>query len=389
MASNTSRILYLHTGTWKTGSTALQAHLNVNSARLAELGVSYVLFPNAEPWEGNATTLCGQLLGQHVPSHRLIEILQAYLGDRPTAICSSENFTSFRNAEWTQLLDAASHLQVEVRTITYLRDIAPYYQSMHAQAFKGGEHYCDLAKFSRIDRYATVVESLRSMLENFGGARMTVAHYESTRGAVDGPLMAALGIDPSRLDGTTLEKPINRSLTGYEMRLLAALIEKTGQQFANDLSNFLLRRRPDLKPDYLLDQGLLKQLRERHQEDLKWVNDTFFAGAETLRIADARDSGQSVPRSNDETQQAIDRDVASWCIDKMSAIQDATIAFVAAKMSNIDWGNIGNPALPADFDPIAYLILNADVLKAGVPPCAHFLTAGQHEAATRRWRWQN
>ena len=37
---------------------------------------------------------------------------------------------------------------------------------------------------------------------------------------------------------------------------------------------------------------------------------------------------------------------------------------------------IVNPLLPADFDPLAYLIINKDLFFAGVNPQLHYLTYG-------------
>jgi hypothetical protein len=388
MSADARRTLYLHTGTWKTGSTALQAHLNLNRERLSAAGVSYEFLPNADRWQGNGTSLARTLLGRHMASGTLSDLLKVYFADRPIAVCSSENFTSFGNSEWEQLRDAAAHLDLRVRTVTYLRDVAPYYQSMHAQAFKAGEHYCDLATFCRINSYATVMDSLRALLEHFGRDAMTVARYESVNDSIDAPLLAALGLDPGLLDGSMLARRINRSLTSYEMKILARLVEKTGKQFANEVANLLLKKRPDLEPDYLLEQELLEELTQRHRDDVTWINETFFAGAEVLAICATRDNVQPKRGSSGEAEQAIDRDIADWSIDKIASIQDAAVTFVAERVANIDWMNISDPAVPLDFDPIAYLILNVDVLKAGVPPCAHYISSGQHHPA-RRWRWES
>jgi hypothetical protein len=388
MRAEARRTLWLHTGTWKTGSTALQAHLKFNRERLAAQGVSYEFHPNTDEWEGNGTFLTRTLLGRHVAIGVLTGMLETHLAARPVGICSSENFTSFGHGEWAQLLDAAAHLGVQVRTITYLRDVAPYYQSMHAQAFKAGEHYCDLATFCAVNSYATVLDSLRTLHEQLGRDAMTVVRYESVSDAVDAPLMAALALQPGLLDASMLAKRINRSLTNYEMKILARLVEKTGQQFANEIANLLLKKRPDLEPDHLLDQAILQRLEERHRQDVRWINDTFFAGAEVLKVFAGPIDLQSTRAASDGAEQAIDRDVAAWCIDKLATIQDTAVSFVAEKMASIDWVNITDPAVPLDFDPIAYLIQNVDVLKAGVPPCAHYIASGQHNPA-RRWRWES
>jgi len=45
---------------------------------------------------------------------------------------------------------------------------------------------------------------------------------------------------------------------------------------------------------------------------------------------------------------------------------------------------VATPVLPSDFDPAAYLALNADIADAGHDPVAHYLNHGRHEG--RRWQ---
>jgi hypothetical protein len=386
MTRETRRTLYLHTGTWKTGSTALQAHLNFNRGPLADLSVSYEFPADADPREGNGTYLGRKLLGQHIPTEKLIDILESYVVGRQIAICSSENFTSFGRIEWEQILDAAEQANLRIRVITYLRDVAPYYRAVHAQGLREGQIYCDLTEFSAFNSYAPVMASLRCILEVFGRDKMTPIHYESARSGVDVPFMKALGLEPTVLDNAGLARRVNRSFTNYEIKVLGQIIRKTGQRFASEVSTLLLERRPELEPDRSFDRELLEQLTRRHCDDLKWINDLLFGRSEVVRISETKDVASS-KLPNEKVEQAIDKDIADWCMAKLESVQESDAAFLAERVANIDWRNIGHPALPTDFDPIAYLILNVDVLKAGVPPCEHYISSGQNEK-NRRWRWE-
>ena len=383
----TTRVLYVHTGTWKTGSTALQAYLESNKSQLTGAGISYEFRPGADHKEGNGRYLAQELLDRQLPSATLDRILEDYFADREVAICSSEDFTSFRREEWEQILDASKRLACQVRTITYVRDVGPYYASLHAQLFKAGQHYADLQEFCTQDCYRTVLDSLKCLCELFGRKSMTVIHYESAVDKIDVPFMEDLDIDPDDFDRSMLAKPTNRSFTKYEMEALRNVIKKTGGQFAPDLAIHLLERRPHLKPDRMLDPKLIEQLGLRHHQDLLWLNETFFNGANVVRLF--ADIQLHIPASelSDEDRHAIDADIVDWCMSKLESAQAAGAAFIATRLAAIDWRNIGNPAIPGDFDPIAYLLLNLDVLKAGAPPCEHYINSGQHEG--RRWRWES
>lgn len=383
-----ARTLFVHTGVWKTGSTALQAHLNFNRARLAEIGVSYEFPDRADRGGGNGAYLCSRLLGHHIPTDELSEHLETLFAARKTAICSCETFTSFGEAEWEQLLDSAKPLGIQVRTITYVRDVAPYYQSLYAQGLREGRHCRGLAEFCLFNVYAPVVASLRTLAEHIGPAKMTVLHYESTKHAIDTPFMAALRIDAGLLSAEMLSKRINRSFSSYEVKVLTRLVQRTGQQFASELADLLLKRRPDLESDQLLDSDVLQRVQERHGGDIKWINDEFFAHADVLAISRGSNTELSPRSANDQIEQAIDRDIADWCLAKLESVQQASVDFVAQRVASIDWEKINNPALPQDFDPLAYLLLNSDVLKAGVAPCEHYISAGRHEK-DRRWKWQS
>jgi hypothetical protein len=382
------RVLYFHTGTWKTGSTALQAHLNHNRSRLGEAGISYEFPSLADPKAGNGGHLSQELFDRQLPQPTLVGILEDYFADRRIAVCSSEDFTKFRRDEWEQIRDASSRLASEVRTITYVRDVGSYYASMHAQSFKAGEHYCDLKEFSAEDCYRTVVDSLKCLHELFGPEAMTVAHYESVINGIDAPFMAALNIQPNDLDRAVLAKKSNRSFTQYEMEALRKIIKGTGRQYAEQLAIFLLERRPDLQSNSTLDFDLVEHLQARHHGDLSWLNRVFFEGGNVVQILADVSLGHANRTLSFESRQAIDGDILDWCISKLESAQEAGVAFIAKRLAAIDWRNIGNPALPGDFDPIAYLLLNLDVMKAGVPPCEHYLTSGQFEKG-RRWRWLN
>jgi hypothetical protein len=384
----TSRVLHFHTGTWKTGSTALQAHLESNRSQLTEAGISYEFLPDANHKDGNGSYLAQQLFDRQLSPGTLDSILEDYFAEREIAICSSEDFTRFRREEWEQILDASRRLACQVRTITYVRDVGPYYGSMHAQLFKAGQHFAGLQEFCAQNCYRTVLDSLRCLCELLGRESMTVIHYESAIGRIDAPFMADLNIDPDGFDRSMLAKRSNRSFTKYEMEALRNVIKRTGGQFAPELAILLLERRPDLVPDRMLDLNLIEQLELRHHKDLLWLNEVFFNDANVVRIL--ADTQLHMPASelDAENRRAIDADIVDWCMSKLESAQEAGAAFIATRLAAIDWRNIGNPALPGDFDPIAYLLLNLDVLKAGAPPCEHYINSGQHEEG-RRWRWQS
>lgn len=382
------RTLYFHTGTHKTGSTALQAYLAANATLLGEAGVGYKFWPGTYQSMGNGQHLFAQMSSRTISDSRLEELLGFYLADRTVAICSSEDFTRFTPQEWKQVKEACQRLNVQARFVTFVRDVGPYYFSLYGQLIKAGEIHTSFEDYCKSDQYFPVLDSLKCLLEQFGRESMSIVHYESAIDHMDSVFMAAVGHSAEQYDSSLLQQPVNRSLTEYEQEILVRINGETGQAYSLELSVHLMNKRPHLKPSKQFNPDLVEILRSRHATDIAWINQTFFGGREVVKIS-GNTSGNSVGNAlSDHDKQAIDRDVANWCISKFQSVQDGSIKFVADRLSKIDWQNASDPVVPEDFDPIAYSLLNPDLFKAGVPPYQHFITSGKNEHG-RKWKWPN
>ncbi len=383
-----AKYIYFHTGTHKTGSTALQVYLATNVDRLRGVGITYDFQPGADKETGNGQLLYEALYDRRMPDQELDDLLSFYLGEKSVSICSSEDFTRFGKNEWMQIQDSAKRLGVTVRTITFVRDIAPYYVSLHGQMLKGGEVFSDIDEFCTRDQYFPVINSLRCMLEIFGRDAMSVIHYETAIDRLDSAFTSVLDVPCELFDRSVLDCNINRSLTSYEQEILTIFNEATGSQYSYEMSSLLMNKRPNLKDVKLVSQNIFNTLFGRHGSDIEWVNTTFFDTLSTLKVSEQLSSNKSVVGPDIHDRQAIDRDVINWAIKKLQSAQDASIEYVTSRLLAIDWHNSGDPRLPEDFDPIAYLLLNRDVLFAGAPPYEHFIVSGKNEQG-RKWKWSN
>jgi hypothetical protein len=68
--------------------------------------------------------------------------------------------------------------------------------------------------------------------------------------------------------------------------------------------------------------------------------------------------------------------------------QDESILRMGRLLREIDWNLAVDPILPAEFDPIAYLAQNPDIVRNGMQPFRHFINYG-HKELFRRWKWTN
>ena len=378
------KIIYFHTGTHKTGSTALQAFLSANRARLAIQGVSYAFPLGADECMGNGQKLFEAFNGAAPAEAHIAEMLDCYFADRDVAICSSEDFTRWGEMEWRRIIAVCQPRGIHIKTITFLRDVAPYYSSLHGQLAKCGEAQEPFEAFCSRDQYYPVLDSLRHMLGLFGRENVAVIHYESAKKDLGAAFIEVLDLPYKSFDPTPLRRLVNRSLTEYEKTLLLDLNRATGSQYSNEFSDTLIGRWPHLVGSSVFSPKITLELSARHGADLQWVNSTFFCSLPVLRIYP--DDAKRVAVNEQVSEADISREAFTWAVGKLGAAAAAAIELVVSRIRSIDWENATHQDIPADFDPVAYLLQNIDVLKAGRPPYEHFIVAGQKEG--RRWTWQ-
>lgn len=381
------RTIWFHTGTYKTGSTALQYYLNLNQEALGKYGVSYSCSPTIEPSVGNGQELFQDLFGAKLSDDRLLEYLRFFLADREYGICSSEDFTRFGENEWDQIKYACSALGIKVKIITFVRNVAPYYWSLYGQVIKGGHVYESFDDFCKVNQFDLVMHSLKCMLKVFGRSNMLPLHYESVQKDIDIAFLSLLNIPIEFFDRTILKSAINRNLTDYEQEIISRLIKTTGRQYAYEMSKLLMEKRPNLRSTSGLNSRNVETIAKRHDEDVAFVNANFFEQKDVHKIH-VSESEAAANCLTPEIQRDIDRDVCNWLMEFLRSAQESSITYVAGQLLSIDWRNAGNSLVTPDFDPIAYLLQNPDILRAGVSPYEHFISSGRLETL-RPLKWQN
>jgi hypothetical protein len=375
-AKGETRTLYFHTGTHKTGTMALAAFFLANRSFLKERGSGYEMIQDSIDDHGNGQYLHDQIFGKQISHGAMHTLIEEYLGGNNVGLCSAASLSELTIGEWSQVLDGCRRLNVRPLTISYVRDVGPYYFEMHSEMLRTGKPYTDFHNFCASDHYRSVVDSLRNLRSIFGDDAMTIVHYESVSDNIELPILEALGCSKQGFDRSTLAMPINRSFTHYEKDFLGQVARCAGEQIAAELASHLLQRRPHLRTTAAIPGELIDLLQTRHAEDLAWINQSFFFDQPIVRVGDSMNKEQSM----------IVRDVIDWCVGKLGSSMNSSIEAVAAQLREIDWRNIGNLLVPSDFDPIAYLVWNSDLLKAGHPPFQHFIANGHNEAG-RQWKW--
>jgi hypothetical protein len=379
------RDLFILTGTGKTGSTALHRYLAANRRILAEFGVRYESLGFEQDFIGNGRSLFDMLFLQQPISTEIDKKLEEYLVGSKSAICSTEDFTRFGVREWEQLSVAFLRLGIRPRFLTFVRNVSNYYSSAHSEIVKQGFTSRPFAEWCSSDQYLYVMRSLKSMAEVFGTVAMTVCHYDSAAIAIERPLLELLGLQSAPLDRSVLKQRSNRSLIDRELDLILRSNASTGGQHAVELTEVFTGRRPEVRGRVRFPPAVLATLEARHAKDVEWVNLTFFGGENTLRISGENPAPEGENAIDLQLRIEIDDDFVAWCLKRMNSNHKLGVDFVSSRLKSIDWVNSRHASIPKNFDPVAYLIHNEDLLNSQEKPFEHYIRYGQFERRRMSW----
>jgi hypothetical protein len=141
--------------------------------------------------------------------------------------------------------------------------------------------------------------ALRAYAEVFGAERISVIHYDSLDESVFHALLRTLGVASEGMDDPP---QINRSLSRAETEVLIACnrVHKNLAFLSARISDHMIYKHPDRVTEPVRSPAAVRVLRERHQAEVGWVNDTFFGGAQTLRIGQSPPAGEVTDGPRDD-----------------------------------------------------------------------------------------
>lgn len=404
----TEKTLFVHCGGSKTGSSAIQNFLELRRDSLAALGFAYLnpvkISSEHQVQSGNGAELATMLMDSQLAGMDPQEHLQRLVGEAPNAICSSEFFSDMDSAAWNRLHAAAERIGIALRPIFFVRNVIPFLGSLYDQAIKRHGEWRSFDVWSQEGVWQHP-RALRALQGSSVAASLTVLHYDRTADCVVEQFLRVIGIAQDLpLGDDDKRRRVNRSLRQGERDALRVINETLGGEYSEELSDMLLHVLPQsVAEPVAASQSIVQLLQERYQADVDWVNKTWFGGEPLVSVYPLASSGPGTLADNESGPaaavmsppshrpaapvQEIDISVVHWCISKMQQSLDKGIERVSAQLRQIDWEHSMDPAIPRNFDPVAYLLLNPDVLKSRAKPFQHFLEYGQHESG-RLWEWR-
>lgn len=408
------RTLFVHCGGSKAGSSAIQNFLELQRDALAAVGFAYLnpvrISSEHQIQSGNGAELAMLLVDPQAATSNLEALLRGLVHDESNAICSSEFFSDLDEAAWNRFNDVALRIGVELRPIFFVRNVIPFLGSLYDQAIKrhGEWRSFDVWCQEGVWQHPRALRALHG--SDVSGA-VKVLHYDRSVDCMVEQFLRAIGVGrdfPLREDDR--QRRVNRSLRQGERDALRLINETIGGEYSEEVSDMLLRVLPH-SPTEPEDASplTLTMLRDRYQPDVDWINQTWFDGAPVVSVQASDHSAVGASSLGESAGTPVDAGTASpyplipgqasdsqdfdhmllfWCIRKMQQALDKSIENLAAQLRRIDWENSLNPAIPQGFDPVAYLLLNPDLIKGRAKPFQHFLEYGRHEPG-RLWEWRD
>lgn len=388
----TDRTLYVHAGGSKTGSTALQNFFEINASRLESLGFAYenrVRINSAyQINSGNGKSLFTKLPST-TTGNEIDSLVLSYFGRCNNAICSSEYFAEFDTHHWKKLFESSMRLDVKLKVIFYVRNVIPYFQSVYDQNIKRHGEWRSFDEWvaGQDWQHAKALQTIAGVLPK---PSIQVLHFDLTKTNLIRGFLDILGIDSLfEVNQNDQIRLVNRSLTGEERETLKAINKVLGDTYSKELSDLLIYANPNIQVEPVsFTKTTTDSLLALFNDKVGWVNKTFFNGQTAVSILPIEPEKGTLSQSAEITpthNNHLEKQIFNWAIEKLKAIQDGPAQRIPQHILNILNNAAQNdlsgfhPELPADFDSLAYLLLNPSVLHGGYDPVQHFIHFGERE----------
>lgn len=392
-----NRILFLHAGGPKTGSSAIQVFLAANAQALRTLGFSYrtqepTAIDENEGTSGNGLPLFGELSSTRsdtaVRSSIIRELLIGHFHDENSAaICSSENFSLLSEESWSFLRQIAAEEHIDLVVCYYVRHLSTFVSSSYDQALRHGFSHEWKAFLAMLDAWEHC-KALEHLAQTFGKDVLRILSYDACKGRLVESFLAVLGV-AKHFDTDAIQRGnrriVNRSLTSMERGILRVINGATANQHSKRLSDALLAANPNSRPEPLnYEEAEIRMLEDKFGKQVEWINNNFFDGREMIKIFDSGAQVHAEGRQSCEEQLKAYKVAFELMAEHAMNGRKIAINEIADKLLAIDWENAGNPLLPEDFDPIGYLLCNRDLWISEVKPILHYIQFGSLEG--RIWK---
>lgn len=305
--------MYMHIGLGKTGSSALQSWLSLNSDNLADQSIDYAdLVPGAK--HGEVTSGNGILIFKAIQNNDLKEverlIREVYFSsaDSEVAIVSCEMLHQIRKPMLSKIQEICARHDIKITVIAYMRSVYERAFSAYVQSIKRNGVSKEFGHQDVIENFSSTVTNLKKYADVYGDD-IILLNYDDLDKDIFTSFAAVTGIELKGMK--PLLSRVNRSLSVEEIDVMRKLNALHGGMFSTPISRHLITQSPDRQSDIFYIDSVLEQVRSATAEDLNWINQKFEVKPP---IKPDLSTGNN-PSSNPVLLAEAYQTVASWALD--------------------------------------------------------------------------
>jgi len=272
------KTLYIHMGTHKTGSSALQVFFARNTSQLLNEGLFYprrdnhVAAKKAAITSGNAVELA-HYMAERPGECSTLNIFKTDIKNagRRDILYSSETFNAFSETRIAAFKRLASQSGYEIKCIFFVRSPTGYALSQYSQLVKRNSYKYNIERY--LDKgFVLPFSNIKSAIKMFGVSQVRLENYDAHRDDILGFFLKnILGITSGKFETVTEE--VNRSLTQFELELMRNLNVMGGDKFVSTyISDALIYGQPDAGNVQKISNENLQCVRKKCGADLKYIN---------------------------------------------------------------------------------------------------------------------
>jgi hypothetical protein len=382
--------IIIHAGGGKAGSSAIQNYCELHHEQLETKGYAYEnrinISSEKQITSGNGYLLSRSLINETNKNDEIDLILKSYFGKCDFAICSSEHFSNLDADHWRRLWFACSRLSIDISIVYIVRDVLPYFQSGYDQAVKYHGEYNQFDDWVEGAKWLHIY-ALRNILSIVPRNRVKVLHYESIMDSLIVTFLKSIDVGLNfNIENDHFR--VNRSLTMDERAILCMANKMLGSRYSKDLFNFLIGHNEGTQVQHVnLDKTIHEKINLKYLGDVKWINSLFFNGAPTVKIVSSsqeigsKDSNQLSTLKDFSPSYEAMRLLSLWSLEKLRSANQVDVKSLLNNLKTLADNSVCENIneLPPDFDALYYLVLNPDLVSAGINPFVHYLKSGRRE----------
>ncbi len=282
-----SKVIFLHVGMPRCGTTALQFFAHDNAERLRDNGLHYPTAAEVCPSQWDQAKANGIGLSHRYQTEPVvIGPAFARMADQPfeKVLISSEFFAFGQPNKLSLLKSAADDHRLSVKPIIYLREQVEWLLSAYAQAVKKGQTHAHIADYLRTGHAVSVgladyAKVCRNLAGVFGRENLIVRIYDClklTNGDVRHDMLRVTGTDGHSCNFAVTETNASISAVQIEAIRLQQITGPTARRFARQSAQ-LLKQMPGAPDLYrIVAPAQIAEVRRRHQDGNEWLRHAFF-----------------------------------------------------------------------------------------------------------------